>query len=393
MPAAVVGKPSSDQFDVCIVGAGVIGLAIAWRLSIARHSRPLSIVLLEQEASFGQHISSRNSEVIHAGIYYPPDSLKARLCLRGRQQLYEFCEQYSVPHRRVGKYIVAQTGEQPALEALHGNALASGVNNLKLVDKNSLLIAEPALRADHGMYSPDSGIIDSHSLMQTLLTLCTQSGTIYSPRSTVMEVSRRRDLFIVSSKHMANPSAAAENYQFSASVVINSCGLEATKLAAQIDGLDPADIPVVYPCKGSYYSYSGKSPFQHLIYPLPEPGMRGLGIHATLDMAGQLRFGPNAEYIDKLDYAVDCGLQDLYSAAIRRYFPALEAGRLLPTYSGIRPKLSAAGDAAADFLIQDEKQHGLEGLIQLFGIESPGLTASLAIAETVEAKVRDLLGL
>lgn len=395
MPSPVtVSYPSRhtlDQFDVCIVGAGVIGLAIAWQLSRAkRNGKSLSVVVLEQAPGFGQHISSHNSEVIHAGIYYPPDSLKASLCVAGRQRLYQFCQDYRVNHRRLGKFIIAGPHEEAALNMLLQNARSSGVASLTPVSSVQFVASEPAVRASHVLFSPDSGILDSHGFMQTLLDLAVMTGVIFAPRSRVTLVSPQQESFVVCCDIERSEPGAPEPYRFQSRIVINCAGLQAQALAENIEGLDKASIPRLHPCKGTYFIYRGKSPFKHLIYPMPEAGVRGLGIHGTLDLASQLRFGPNTEYVDALDYSVDPGLRTVYAEAIRTYFPSIETERLFPAYSGIRPKLSGPDAGFRDFEIQDETRHRVPGLIQLFGIESPGLTASLAIAELVEGRLKDL---
>ncbi|MEX2130216.1 MAG: NAD(P)/FAD-dependent oxidoreductase [Pseudohongiellaceae bacterium] len=378
-----------DQFDVCIVGAGAVGLAIARQLLCnGGDSKHLKLVLLEQNSKYGQGISSRNSEVIHAGIYYPPGSLKAKLCVRGRHLLYEYCSRYKVPCKQTGKLIIAQEVEQTALLALRNNAVASGVDDLEWVDKARLHKLESAVHAEHALYCPHSGIIDGHQFMQTMLFEAESAGLMYVPRTSVIKIKQADLGFMVTSTSQQQPE---ESFQFRSTVVINSCGLDAQNLAMHIDGLAVELIPPIFPCKGSYFEYRGKSPFRHLVYPLPESGIRSLGIHGTLDLAGQLRFGPDAEFVDELDYTVDPGARDKFAEAIRNYFPTLEKERLVPAYSGIRPKLSGPGQGFADFMIQDESEHGMQGLLQLFGIESPGLTASLALGEMIQSRVVKLL--
>lgn len=379
----------TDHFDVAVVGAGVIGLAIAQRLSAAPFMRNRSLVLLEQESGFGQHTSSRSSEVIHAGIYYPSGSLKAALCVRGKELLYEHCRRYEIPHKRPGKLIVGNQGETDALERLLKQATANGVSDLQLLDGKSIREFEEQVIATLGLYSPSSGILDSHSYLMSLLHLAESQGVIYSPRTQVQVILNRGDESLVETRVSAAAGKGSEAYAFRAGVVICCTGLESVALASRIEGLNKTAIPRQYLCKGDYFSYAGRNPFKHLIYPLPEANTTGLGIHATLDMAGQLRFGPDTEYVDQVSYSIDPLKRERFAESIRRYFPALDATALNPDYAGIRPKLAGPGQAPADFLIQDAAGHGVPNLLQLFGIESPGLTASLAIGEKVTAMVRD----
>ncbi|MDT8428816.1 MAG: NAD(P)/FAD-dependent oxidoreductase [Pseudomonadales bacterium] len=364
-----------DQSDICIVGAGVVGLAIARQLAQSRYFSGRQIVLLEQHDDYGREVSSRNSEVIHAGLYYPQDSLKTRLCIRGRELLYDYCQRYQIPYRRIGKLIVAARAEESSLATLARQGEANGVQ-LHWLDANQLQSLEPAVTACHALLSPDTGIIDSHALMSSLLHQASSAGVDFVPNTEVTGVETCHNGFVV---HTTNKG---QTYRFHCDFLINSAGLQAQSLAEQISGTDKELIPPLYPCKGSYFSYRGKSPFSRLIYPLP--AQHSLGIHATLDMAGQLRFGPDAEYVQTLDYGVDQELAGIFAEAIRSYFPQLQADRLCPDYAGIRPKLQAPGASFSDFCINDGRLQGIPGLIQLFGIESPGLTASLALAEHVE---------
>ena len=368
-----------DSFDICIAGAGIIGLALAQRLSERMPSA--SIVILEQESSFGQHTSSRLSEVIHAGIYYPAGSLKARLCVAGKQALYRFCETYEVPYKNTGKLIISQDKADSGLELLQAKAAANGVNDLEIWEQDRLLQAEPALQAGAGLYSPSTGIVDSHSFMATLLRLAETAGAVYAPRSRVTTIHPASAGFDVETEIFNR--GKTESYILNAKWFINCAGLMAQSLAFATQGLDRAVIPAQYLCKGDYFDYRGRNPFQHLIYPLPEPGLAGLGIHSTQDMAGQLRFGPDTEYVGEIDYKINPAKQASFATAIQRYFPALDPAKLAPAYAGIRPKLVPAGAPAADFCIQPPGVSGIDGLVQLFGIESPGLTASLAIGDYV----------
>lgn len=357
------------EVDTLIIGAGALGLACAARLGTP------DTLILEAEGLIGSHTSSRNSEVIHAGLYYPPGSLKAELCLEGRERLYAWCKQYDVAHRRIGKLLVAvQENEVDKLEALASNAEASGVNDLQAISQSHLYELEPALRGVSALLSPSTGIIDSHAYLHSLLTAAENRGAQLVLHSRVESLQRDGDAWLV------NGHSAGERFILRAQRVINTGGPFAQCLASTIEGLA---VPALHLCQGRYFSYSGRSPFSRLIYPMPEANTAGLGIHATLDLAGQLRFGPDVRWLDALDYQVDESLRAPFAAAIARYFPAIDASRLQPGYAGVRAKLSGPGEPAADFLIQTPADHRLPGLVNLFGIESPGLTASLAIAERV----------
>lgn len=366
--------------EVVVVGAGVVGLAIAQRLAVSGRE----VLVLEQEGWPGQHASSRNSEVIHAGLYYPPGSLKARLCRQGQALLYRWCAEHRVPHQRIGKLLVATSADElPALEKLRGNAAANGVE-LQPQNAQQLRRLEPDLRAVAGLLSPTTGIIDSHALMQSFEAVLLGHGGQLCLHTRVEQVRREPGLFRV------HGNSAGENFSLSCRYLINAGGLFAQQLAGRVAGYAAASIPALYPCQGRYYSYAGRSPFRHLIYPMPEPGTAGLGIHATLDLQGQLRFGPDVRYAAALDYQIDPGLADTFARAIRRYWPDCRSERLQPGYTGVRAKLSGPGEAAADFLIHGPETHGVPGLVSLFGIESPGLTASLALAEEVATSLDKL---
>ncbi|MFV9683251.1 NAD(P)/FAD-dependent oxidoreductase [Pseudomonas sp. NY15367] len=357
------------EVDTLIIGAGALGLACAARLG-----KPDTLIL-EAEELIGSHTSSRNSEVIHAGLYYPPGSLKAELCLEGRERLYTWCERHGVAHRRIGKLLVAvEPAEIDKLDALAANAGASGVHDLQQIGQARLRELEPALRGVRGLLSPSTGIIDSHAYLQSLLAVAESRGAQLVLHSRVEHLQRDGDAWI------ASGHSAGEAFTLRAQRVINAGGPFAQRLAGTIEGLP---VPPLHLCQGRYFSYSGRSPFSRLIYPMPEANTAGLGIHATLDLAEQLRFGPDVHWQETLDYAVDENLRAPFAAAIARYFPALDAARLQPGYAGVRAKLSGPGEPAADFLIQTPADHRLPGLVNLFGIESPGLTASLAIAERV----------
>ena len=362
------------HYDILIIGAGALGLACAARL--AQPGR--RILILEREGLIGSHTSSRNSEVIHAGLYYPPGSLKAELCREGRERLYAWCAQHQVGHQRIGKLLVAvEPAELGKLESLQANAQACGLPELPTLSGAELAQREPALRGIAALHSPDTGILDSHAYLQSLLGVAEQHGAELILHSRVERLQRQNGEWLV------HGHSQGEAFSLSADWVINAAGLFAQALAEHTQGLDAALIPRLQLCQGRYFSYRGRSPFQQLIYPMPEANTAGLGIHATLDLGGQLRFGPDVHYLEQIDYRVDEQLRPVFARAISRYFPGLDPERLQPAYSGVRPKLSGPGEPAADFVIQSQHEHGLSGLINLFGIESPGLTASLAIAERI----------
>ena len=361
---------SSFSCDAAVIGAGAVGLAIARRLTDAGRD----VVILEKNDHFGMETSARNSEVIHAGIYYPQGSLKARLCVRGKALLYEFCESHGVPHRRIGKLIVGQSGQEAQIAAIANAATDNGVDDLQPLTRAQIATLEPAVAADTGLFSPSTGIIDSHQYMLALL------GDLSLVRNAEVKTIRRDgNGWIV---EMRNDD---EDIALETPIVINAAGLWAQKLAHRIEGL--TDIPPLFLAKGSYASLSVKSPFAHLVYPVPEPG--GLGVHVTLDMGGRARLGPDVEWLTSsdptaIDYTASPAIVEKFAGAVARYWPGVEAQMLTPDYAGVRPKLVGPGMPNADFCIDGPAMHGLEGLINLYGIESPGLTASLAIAEYTE---------
>jgi L-2-hydroxyglutarate oxidase LhgO len=364
------------ELDAVVVGGGVIGLAFA--RALARAGR--EVTLLEGEARLGHHTSSRNSEVIHAGIYYPQGSLKARLCVAGKQLLYDYCAQMDVPHRRLGKLIVATRDEEvPALEGILRHAQASGVSDLEWVEARAVTELEPAVTAARALFSPSTGIIDSHGLMSALRREAEAAGAQVILNSPVLG-GRVTAAGIELSIGGSEPSLAL------CRTLVNAAGLHAQTLARSIAGVPATSIPGQYFAKGHYFTLGGRSPFNHLVYPVPVPG--GLGVHVTLDLAGQTRFGPDVSWLDGVDYSFDEARAASFYEAIRRYYPALREGALEPGYTGIRPKLAGAGTAASDFVIQTESVHGVPGLINLYGIESPGLTSSLALAEHALALVK-----
>ena len=332
------------------------------------------VVVLEAEPDIGMHTSSRNSEVIHAGIYYAEDTLKAKLCVQGKEMLYQYCEERHVPYDRIGKVIVASHGgEIDRLEKIQKQAAKNGVNDLRMIDHAEVRRLEPAVDCKLGLLSPSTGIIDSHSLMLSLQADIEARGGAVVTHSRVSGVSIGNTAFRLSVE------GADDSYE--CKTLINSAGLGAIDFAKIIDGLDPASVPKSYFAKAHYFAYQGKSPFNHLVYPLPTDG--GLGVHATNDLGGSARFGPDVDWVDKIDYAFDESRKARFVDAIRSYFPDLDESKLAPAYTGVRPKLSGPGAPAADFLIQGEALHGVKNLVNLCGIESPGLTASLAIGDYV----------
>jgi L-2-hydroxyglutarate oxidase LhgO len=363
----------TEKVDCVVIGAGVVGLAVARALAM----RGRETLILEAESAIGTGTSSRNSEVIHAGIYYPPGSAKARLCVTGRHLLYAYCEARGIEHRRYGKLIVAADQEQvKALQTIETTARANGVDDLRWLTAAEVRAIEPALSCMTALLSPSTGIIDSHGFMLALQADLEDAGGAVALRSPVRRGRCARD-------GIQLEAGSDQLVQLEAQVVVNSAGLQAQAVARAIEGVPPETIPRSAYAKGNYYALQGKAPFQHLVYPVPEPG--GLGVHLTLDLAGQAKFGPDVEWVEKLDYTVDPARAARFYDAIRRYWPGLPEGSLRPGYAGIRPKLGGPADGAADFLIQGAEVHGVRGLVNLYGIESPGLTAALAIGEYVAA--------
>lgn len=364
-----------DQVDCIVIGAGVVGLAVA--RALAQTGR--EVLILEAEVAIGTGTSSRNSEVIHAGIYYPQGSLKARLCVAGRDALYAFCDSHGVPYRRCGKLIVATDASQLAeLQALQDHGAANGVDDLQRLDADEVSALEPQLSAVAGLLSPSTGIVDSHALMLALQGDAERAGALLALRAPVEAVE-------VLDGGLRVDIGGDEPMTLVAKSVINCAGHAAPVIAARTRGLAADAVPPRYFAKGSYFSLATATPFRHLVYPLPEPG--GLGVHLTLDLGGQARFGPDVEWVESLDYQQDARRAEDFYAAIRRYWPALPNGALQPAYTGIRPKISGPGEPAADFRIDGPAQHGIAGLVNLFGIESPGLTAALAIADEVRQRL------
>ncbi len=361
-----------DKVEAIIVGAGVIGLACARELALSGRE----VLVLEKERSFGMGISSRNSEVIHAGIYYPQNSLKTIACVEGRKMLYKYCNERHINYKKCGKYIVATSDEQiEKLEEILAKAIANGVDDLKWVDKSQFNDIEPEIVASRSLFSPSTGIIDSHGFMQSLIADIESAGGMIAYNSSVEGI-RLENGFVISTN---------EGFEIQSDILINAASLMAQDIALKVNGLSPEIIPPIHYAKGNYFTLGYKSPFSHLIYPVPQPG--GLGIHVTLDLAGQVRFGPDVEWIDKIDFSFDKNRSESFYNAIRKYYPNLKDDALLPGYTGIRPKLVKKGQADADFMIQGQKIHGVKGLVNLFGIESPGLTSSLYLAKLVAREI------
>ncbi len=360
-----------DEIDCVVIGGGVVGLAAARALALSGRET----LILEREAVIGSGISSRNSEVIHAGIYYPRDSLKARLCVSGRSRLYDYCVRRHVAHKNCGKLIVATSKKQIGeLEAIERAAMANGVDDLIWLEADQVGRLEPAVSCVRALQSPSTGIIDSHAYMLSLLGDAEAAGAIIAYGAAVTRIALEGSGAAVTVNGDGEPSLRAR-------LVVIAAGLGALDVARAIDGFPAAHIPQGWLAKGSYFTLSGRSPFGRLIYPVPEPG--GLGVHVTIDMGGQARFGPDVEWVEGLGFAVDPARAVRFYSAIRAYWPALRDGDLEPGYAGIRPKISGPGQPAADFRIDGMSTHGVPSIINLFGIESPGLTASLAIADEV----------
>jgi len=367
----------TEVVDTVVIGAGVIGLAIARTWAKRGHD----VLVLERAPRIGSEISSRNSEVIHAGIYYPSGSLKATLCVAGRSMLYEYCETHHVPHRRCGKLIVASDrAEIPTLEQLLVAANRNGVSDLRWLSAAEAIALEPNLACVAALHSPSTGIVDSHALMTAFLGEAEDHGAQVARETRFERAAVRDDRFVVSTV-----GRDGQRYEISAHHLVNAAGLGAQDVATAIDAMPLAFVPKRFLAKGNYFRLVGTAPFSRLVYPVPEPG--GLGVHLTLDLGGQARFGPDVEWIETIDYGVQPGRGEKFYRSIRRYFPALAHGQLVPDYAGIRPKISAPGAPNADFVIQDATVHGVLGLINLFGIESPGLTASIAIADRVAERL------
>lgn len=367
--------PGMIDLDAVVIGAGVVGLAVARSLALAGRE----VVIVEKEATLGVHASSRNSEVIHAGLYYPTGSLKAELCVAGRHALYAYAEAARVDHARLGKIIVATRDEEiPALERILLQARANGVDDLEVLDGSAVRSLEPGVHAVKGLLSPSTGIVDSDGFMHALRRDALEAGAHVLFSTPVLGGS-------VEGGGLAIRLGGEEPVTARCRLVVNAAGLFAPAVARSIEGAELGSVPTAYFSKGHYFVLGGRSPFRRLVYPVPVPG--GLGVHVTLDLGGQARFGPDVAWVDSVDYSFDETRAASFYAAIRRYYPALAEGRLEPGYTGIRAKLGPAGSAAQDFVIAGPDAHGVPGLVALYGIESPGLTAALAIAERVRGLV------
>lgn len=364
----------ADDVDCVVIGAGVVGLAVARALAL----RGREVLVLEAGGAIGTGISSRNSEVIHAGLYYPTGSLKAQLCVSGRDMLYAYCQDRGVPYRRCGKLIVATSPLQLAsLDAICAQARANGVHDLRRLTRAEARALEPALECVAAVLSPSTGIVDSHALMLSLQGDLEHSSGVVALNSA---------LALAGIGLSAIELEATDGTRLRARALINAAGLHAPQLAQRIAGLDAAHVPAAHFAKGNYFTLSGRAPFNHLIYPVPEAA--GLGVHLTLDLGGQAKFGPDVQWVaSSEDLQVNPARAEGFYAEVRKYWPALRDGALTPGYAGIRPKIHGPGAPAADFVIQGPAVHGVPGLVNLFGIESPGLTSALAIGEHVAALV------
>lgn len=372
---------TDTRFDITIIGAGIIGLAIAEALS-ARYD---NVLLVEKRRTFGQETSSRNSEVIHAGIYYPPDFLKAGFCREGNRDLYKRCAERGVPHRRTGKLIVAVTDDEvEELWKIKEQAFKNGVTDLSFLSKGDVAHREPHIRVKEGLFSPSTGIVNSHALMNSFLIDAQSQGTVVAFNTEITAVDFDGRTYELETN--------GGEYRFKTNILINSAGLFADRIAALVGiDIDKAGYRLKY-CKGNYFSASPSPKLQHLVYPVPPGDKEGLGIHATLDLGGRVRFGPDIEYTNSLDYIVNEDRRDCFHRAISRYLPHIRREALHPDMCGIRPKLQAPGEGYRDFIISEESERGYPRLINLLGIESPGLTACIPIARHVSSLVESSRG-
>ena len=367
----------AEKIDCAVIGAGVVGLAIARRLALDGRE----VVILEAEEAFGIHTSSRNSEVIHAGIYYPTNSLKARLCVAGRLALYRYCAEHDINHKRIGKLVVATDHDQIAgLNKYRQQAELNGVGDLRMLSAQEVAQLEPEVRGVAGFLSPSTGIVDSHGLMLAYLGDAEAHGASLALASAVVSGA-------VADGGIDLDVGGADTMSIRCDTVINAAGLRAQAVARAIRGIPPATIPPTYYAIGHYYTLAGQAPFQRLIYPVARQDW--LGVHVTVDLGGQVKFGPDFSWIDRIDYRFDESREAAFYEAIRRYYPGLKAGALQPGYTGIRPKIAGPGAPAPDFVIQGPRDHRIKGLVNLYGIESPGLTASLAIADHVAGLLKN----
>ncbi|WP_436029725.1 NAD(P)/FAD-dependent oxidoreductase [Caulobacter sp. LjRoot300] len=367
-----------DSIDCVVVGAGVIGLACA--RALARSG--LEVVVIEAASLIGSETSSRNSEVIHAGIYYPRRSLKAELCVDGRRRLYDYCDARRVPYRRCGKLIVATSqAELAVLDRLEASARANEVEGMSRLSAAQAQALEPALSCTGALLSAETGILDSHAYMLSLRGELEDAGGMIAFNSRVTGGAVTAEGIVL------HVESGGERHDVLARNLVTSTGLGQEVLLRAIDGFPEDRAPRLHFAKGSYFAYRGRAPFSRLIYPAPEAG--GLGVHVTLDMSGAMRFGPDVEWVDTIEYAVDVRRADGFYAAVRRYWPGLPDGAILPAYAGVRAKLAGPAEPAADFVIQGPAEHGVNGLVNLLGMESPGLTGSLSIAERVRQILKE----
>jgi L-2-hydroxyglutarate oxidase LhgO len=360
------------DIDCLVVGAGVVGLATARALALAGRE----VVIAEAAEGIGTQTSARNSEVIHAGIYYPPGSLKARVCVEGRKRLYDYLRERGLPHRACGKLIVGtHAGQRPALETIAARAEASGVGSLRWVDAAEARELEPEVTCEIALFSPETGVVDSHALMLSLLGECEAAGGSLALNTPITAWRREGEGFSVD-------FGGEDPATYTVKTVVNAAGHGAPRLLSRLEGFPAEAVPKQSFAKGNYFSLLGKQPFRHLVYPVPEQA--GLGIHATIDMAGRVKFGPDVQWVeDDQDLVVDPARAESFYAAIRTYWPGLPDGALVADYAGVRPKLHGPGEPMPDFRIDGPAIHGVPGLVNLLGIESPGLTSSLAIADLV----------
>jgi len=365
-----------SDIDCLVIGAGVVGLAVARELALAGRE----VVIAEAAEGIGTQTSARNSEVIHAGIYYPPGSLKARVCVAGRSKLYRYLQERGLPHKACGKLIVATSeAQKPALETIMARAKASGVETLRWLSGAEAKAMEPEVRCEIALLSPETGVVDSHALMLSLLGECEAAGGSLALNTPITGWRREAEGFSVD-------FGGGDPATYTVQTVVNSAGHGAPKLLGLLGGFPTEHVPVQHYAKGNYFALTGKQPFSHLVYPVPEAA--GLGIHATIDMGGRVKFGPDVEWVESdQDLVVDPTRAEKFYAAIRTYWPGLADGALVADYAGIRPKLHGPSEPMPDFRIDGPEVHGVAGLVNLLGIESPGLTSSLAIAELVRQRL------
>ncbi|MBK8211361.1 MAG: NAD(P)/FAD-dependent oxidoreductase [Rhodospirillales bacterium] len=375
-----------ERCECVVVGAGAVGLAIAHALAATGRE----VIVLEAAETFGTVTSSRNSEVIHAGLYYPPGSLKARFCRRGRDLLYPWLRDHGIEHLRCEKLVVAtDEAEVDQLRGVQARALANGVEDIRWISADEARSMEPEVRCLAALHSPSTGIFDSHGYMLSLKGAAEALGAMFAFHSRVASGSVREDGILLrvetGGSVGTNGTRGDESFELLCNIVVNSAGLGAQALSRAIDGLSPASVPPLHYSKGCYFSLAGRPPFQRLVYPPPEHA--SIGLHYTRDLAGRGRFGPDAQWVESVEYTVDAGRAEQFYASIRRYWPGLKDGALAPDYAGIRPKIQAPGEVAVDFVIHGPETHGVPNLIALYGIESPGLTSSLAIADHVAERL------